>query len=535
MSDKKTLIDIETRYNGSGAQAAKNDIAQLNGASTGGMKAERSEMDQVKQKADALSTSSKELSKTKIALNAVTLILRGSFREAALQLDKLSVAWRGFSVISASAVGIIMAVIGVINTLISKWKEHKAALEETNKQLKDMQWQRVQEMLDLKFDKGRKELSDWVESLQKAETQAKNTAAAILLVETARNDAEMARIDLNESRGAITPMEAAQQRLDLGKNRDMARLNTDRSTAESTITEQQSIVYSSTSKMSDIKGVDDTNQKALSAKIEELKQAGVLDSKSAGDLLLISKQGGKASEDVMARLQSAVSENRKKRAKDAADERIAKLTPSYGARTAREIVGDLESRLIKQYEEQDPSIDSAVSLAKRAGLSYKVRTEQEPVLQAQIDAAKGKLSQSRSVLQTIPLRESEINDRYAAGFLKNTPDAQATSMSGSAARRDLLQSVVTPGRRDNTGQTVQSSADNQAAWAQRYIDQAQSAVMGGADAGAVADRLAQLLGQLGAKITRDRADFNALVDQLDGVLNNIQEIKSRTKANSAGD
>lgn len=540
MGDKNTIVNIQTRYDGRGAAAAKQDVQSIAGTSSAGMKAESQAADQLKQKADALGSSTKELSKAKIALNATTLVLRGSFREAAQQLDKLGGAWKVFAGTVASTLAVVGALIAVFTVLVNKWKEHKAAVAEADKQLKALNWSRLQESLDLTFDKGRKALDEWVEALQKTETQAKATAAAILLVNTAQKDAEMARIDLKESKGELSKNEAQQQRNSLMRSRDLESVERDRLAALRDTAVQQDVVYDSSSNIKSLTGAQEADMKSAETVIQDLQDKGIIDNGGVDDFNRIIERGGTVDQ--------ARFEQIKKMAGDAAKKRAADESYAYANKKLEEnpmlaeydAIGGLrkteEARLYNQYNKEAISgIDNAVNVAVQAGQSTRTSREQLPVLQRQMDQAKQKLEYNRATLEAAPIKRQAIEDKYAA--LDIPLRAQDPSFIASSAKDALVNGGVMefPGRRDNAGQIVPGGGAAQASRAQQLVQRAQELVVGGADDAAVAERLAQLLNQLGAKIKTDKQSFYNLVDQLDGIAGEIGDLKAREKANKAGE
>lgn len=540
MGDKQTIVDIKTRYDGRGAAAAKQDVQALASASTGGLKTEAAATDQLKQKADALGNSTKELSKSKIALNAATLALRGSFGQAAQQLDKLGGAWKTFAGAVGGSLALLAALVAIITTLISKWKEHRASLAEADKQLKALNWARVQESIDLNFEKSKKGLADWISSLEKAEVQAKNTAAAILLVKAAHDDAEMAKIDLKESRGELTKKEAQQQRNNLARTRELSAIENDRVTAQNDIDQNQDVIYKASGDKNRIEGQADSDASAFDAQVQRLRDSGAIDENAAAALSAMTRTGGSITDEMQKRLDEAVQATRQKRAKNYREQRVEQLTPSYGKRVAREIVeGDetaSDSALLEKYKAQDSQgIEDAVNLARRTGVSRRAADQQIPLLDQQMSKANEKLRMDRAILQAYPDKRLEIDRKYEA--LDIPLRQQDPAYISSTAENTLNNGGVMefPGRRDNTGQVVPGGGAAQAARAQQLVQRAQELVVGGADDAAVAERLAQLLNQLGVKIKVDKQTFYNLVDQLDGIANEVGDLKAREKANKAGE
>lgn len=533
---KETLIDIKTKYDGTGANQAKADVASLTGQSTSGMRQESAGMHQVKKKADDLTHSTKELNKTKTTLNVITNVLRGNFIEAGKSMQQLGGAFKGLAAAAATIASVIGIVVLALNTLITKWKEHKAALEETQKQMEKMRLDRFQEVLNLNFDKSRTALSGWVDDLKKAEVQANATAAAIVLIDTAKNDAEMARIDMEEARGGVTPQEAAAMRLDLTRNRDMAKVNADEESARKKIAEQRGVSASAGEQLGKLKNPAETNKAALAAQIESLKKAGILDERGVKDLQLIAEKNGEIPDNVRERLNMMTSEKAQEKADAEAlsnTQEMIKTNPYVDPTNFR--IAE-QGRLRKQYSESyQGGVDRVIGLASRTGIMNRALTERGPALEAQQASADAQVQEQEAVLQTIAPRRAAVSDRYFAGVLKNTPDPSTLSLSPDSARQRLISGLSPSGRFDTSGQLVDGSRNAQLSRGVTLIDQAQGAIEKGGDSDAIAAKLAQLLGKLGIKISTDRETFKTLVDQLDGVIDQLGQVNSRTKANKAGE
>jgi hypothetical protein len=539
MGDKQTIVDIKTRYDGRGAAAAKQDVQSLSTASAGGMKTEAAATDQLKQKADALGTSTKELTKGKIALNATTLILRGSFREAAQQLDKLGGAWKVFAGTVAGSMALLGALVAIITTLIAKWKDHQAAIAETDKQVKALNWARLQEALDLDYDKGRKALSEWVDDLQKAEAQAKSTAAALLLVKAAQEDADMARIDLKESQGQLTKTEAQQQRNSLSRRRELDAVERERNNALNDTQSQQEVESSASEQIDKLWSTQALSGAAAKKKISSLSERGIIDDGAAGDLNRIIERGGTIDDARLEQVKKGAEARATARAKSEAEANVMKdmkANPQLSSEAYSFLLQDETSKLTNKYKTEAVSgIDSAVSEASMAGRKNKAAQEQIPVLQGQVDSARQKLLFNQETLKSIPLKRQAINEKYQAldePLYRSTPAYIAANAENTLNNGGTMEF---PGRRDNTGQVVSGGGEAQAARARQLVQRAQELVVGGSDDAAVAERLAQLLNQLGVKIKTDKQTFYNLVDQLDGVANEIGDLKAREKANKAGE
>jgi hypothetical protein len=141
----------------------------------------------------------------------------------------------------------------------------------------------------------------------------------------------------------------------------------------------------------------------------------------------------------------------------------------------------------------------------------------------------------RATLEAGPLKKDAINTKYEAIDLplrQQDPSYIASNAKDTLNNRGVMEF---PGRRDNAGQIVPGGGQDQAARAAQLVQRAQELVVGGADDAAVAERLAQLLNQLGVKIKADKKSFYDLVDQLDGIANEIGDLKAREKANKAGE
>jgi hypothetical protein len=533
MGDKQTIVDIKTRYDGRGAAAAKQDIQSMSTASAGGMKTEAAATDQLKQKADALGTSTKELSKTKIALNATTLVLRGSFREAAQQLDKLGGAWKAFAGTIAATLAVLGAVIAIVTTLISKWREHKAAMEEADKTAKALNWARVQDQLDLNFEKGRKALSEYFEALGKLQDQAKNTAESILLVKTAAEDVEMAKIDLKEMRGELSKNEAQQQRNSLARRREVDAVDAEEKNAAQSILTQQDVIYTASGKIPRLNEAKASAVSDAQSVIAGLVKSGIIDEEDAGDLQRKIERGQSVSAADIDQYKKANKFNRK--ASDTAEENTKQrlkedpfMNPAMGLIFRQ----SEETRLRK---ENGDRLDSAVNPINKAVDASRVANEQVPVLQQQWDAAQRRMKIDRATLEAGPLKKDAINTKYEAIDLplrQQDPSYIASNAKDTLNNRGVMEF---PGRRDNAGQIVPGGGQDQAARAAQLVQRAQELVVGGADDAAVAERLAQLLNQLGVKIKADKKSFYDLVDQLDGIANEIGDLKAREKANKAGE
>lgn len=531
MADKQTIVDIKTRYDGSGAAQAKTDVDRLNSAGVQGLAGNAQAMDAAKRKTDELSRASNDLNKSKVALNAVTLTLRGSFREAGQQLEKLGGAWKTTAALLATSVATIGAVIAVTATLIAKWKEHKQALKEADDQVKALQWDRVQEMLDLKFEKGKKALSEWVESLQKVETQARASADALMILQAAKEDAEMAYIDKRQADGTWTPDEAQSQRNQLLRSRELGKVEKEKQDAQSAIERDQGIVYKTSGDVGRIEKQASGDQAALEKQIEELKAAGVIDERGAEDLRLIARQGGDEGAPQQERLRAVVADLAKARA-----EKEARALSREGDVDFALQGGVSESaypELLKKYEaEASDKLSGAIFTARKSGVSSR-EAEALPALKAQNEQAKNNLLRNRAILEAAPIKEQNINDRFA--IAEQAIHEKQPSYVAAQAKGNMAMGLEFPGRRDNAGLHVPGSGAQQQSQALQLIDQAQAAIVQGGDSEAIGTRLAQLLQSIGVIIKQDRATFMSLADQLDGLVSEMKDLKSRVNNNTAGD
>lgn len=535
--DKQTLIDIKTRYDGAAAQNAQRDMTAINQQGSAAAKQAAKDIEQVASKTKTLTASTADAAKGSQNLNVIMATARGNFAEAGAQLTKLT---GGMKVLGSLSVGMLAGIgllVAAVGKLTQMWRDHRDAMEKSKQEMEALKKVRLDEVLDLKLAAKKAELDAFIEQLKMVGVEAQKSSRMLLAMSAARTDRDLAEIDLSEALGRMSPEEANRARQELSYSRDANRLNTEERQAKSVISSGRTEIAEAQRRMTQADESMAAAKKQWDNAIGALRKMGGNDD-LIQDLTALRNLGGEMTPEIQQRITSSVEASMEAEAKRRLPAQIAieksrmplGMMPDQAAQQAADI--KVRASVSSDFRAFMPYMQSmAGDTGKADRTSRDLKSSLQPVMSEKSAA----VEEAQLQLALIAEQRSALESRRRASFVQSMPDADSVGMSPSAARVRLIQGMSAQGRYDNTGQMVAGSQQAQIDRAVELIDIAQSKVMGGEDAGSVADRLAGLINQLGVRITNDRETFRALVDQLDGVINAVQEVKARTKANQAGD
>lgn len=535
--DKQTLIDIKTRYDGAAAQNAQRDMTAINQQGSAAAKQAAKDIEQVAAKTKTLTASTADAAKGSQNLNVIMATARGNFAEAGAQLTKLT---GGMKVLGSLSVGMLAGIgllVAAVGKLTQMWRDHRDALEKSKQEMEALKKVRLDEVLDLKLAAKKAELDAFIEQLKMVGVEAQKSSRMLLAMSAARTDRDLAEIDLAEALGRMSPQEANRARQELAYSRDANRLNTEERQAKSLISSGRTEIAEAERRISTANESAASSKKQFDNAISSLRKMGGNDD-LIQDLTALRNLGGEMTPEIQQRITSSVEASMEAEAKRRLPAQIAieksrmplGMMPDQAAQQAADI--KVRASVSSDFRAFMPYMQSmAGDTGKADRTSRDLKSSLQPVL-AEKSAA---VEEAQLQLGLLAEQRGALELRRRASFVQSMPDADTVGMSPSAARVRLIQGMAAQGRYDNTGQMVAGSPQAQIDRAVELIDIAQGKVMGGEDANMVAEQLAAKITQLRVRITNDRETFRALVDQLDGVINAVQEVKARTRANQAGD